>query len=74
MDEITAQAVEELRALPGIDDVGAHVGRAVQSDQIVNVNSGEIWVSVSEAADYDGTRSPRSSGCSPASPTSRTTC
>ena len=52
MDEITAQAVEELRALPGIDDVGAHVGRAVQSDQIVNVNSAEVWVNVSGSADY----------------------
>ncbi|MGH2630196.1 MAG: efflux RND transporter permease subunit, partial [Actinomycetota bacterium] len=55
MDAITAQAVEELRAVPGIDDVGAHVGRAVQSDQIVNVNSAEVWVSVDGAADYDDT-------------------
>ncbi len=42
-------------SLPGIDDVGAHVGRAVQSDQIVNVNSAEVWVSVDESADYDDT-------------------
>jgi Cu/Ag efflux pump CusA len=55
MDEITAQGVEELRSLPGIDDVGAHVGRAIQSDQIVNVNSAEIWVSVNGSADYDET-------------------
>ena len=55
MDEITAQAVNEFRSLPGIDDVGAHVGRAVQSDQIVNVNSAEVWVSVSEEADYEDT-------------------
>jgi Cu/Ag efflux pump CusA len=55
MDEITAQAVQELRALPGIDEVGAHVGRAVQSDQIVNVNSAEVWVSVDDAADYGAT-------------------
>ena len=53
MDEITAQAVEELRSLPGIDDVGAHVGRAVQSDQIVNVNSAEVWVGIDGSADYD---------------------
>ena len=51
MDAITAQAVEELRSLPGIEDVGAHVGRAVQSDQIVNVNSAEVWVSVDGSAD-----------------------
>ena len=55
MDAITAQAVEELRALPGIEDVGAHVGRAVQSDQIVNVNSAEVWVSIDGAADYGDT-------------------
>jgi Cu/Ag efflux pump CusA len=55
MDEITAQAVEELRSLPGIADVGAHVGRAIQSDQIVNVNSAEVWVSVGGSADYDET-------------------
>ncbi len=55
MDEITAQAVEDLRALPGIDDVGAHVGRAVQSDQIVNVNSAEVWIHVNESADYGDT-------------------
>jgi Cu/Ag efflux pump CusA len=55
MDEITAQAVEELRSLPGVDDVGAHVGRAIQSDQIVNVNSAEVWVSVAGSADYDET-------------------
>jgi Cu/Ag efflux pump CusA len=55
MDEITAQAVEELRGLPGVDDVGAHVGRAVQSDQIVNVNSAEVWVSVNGSADYNDT-------------------
>ncbi|HET9311967.1 MAG TPA: efflux RND transporter permease subunit [Actinomycetota bacterium] len=55
MDAITAQAVEELRSLPGIEDVGAHVGRAVQSDQIVNVNSAEVWVSVDADADYGDT-------------------
>ena len=55
MDAITAQAVDELRSLPGIEDVGAHVGRAVQSDQIVNVNSAEVWVSVDADADYGDT-------------------
>jgi Cu/Ag efflux pump CusA len=55
MDEITAQAVDELRSLSGIEDVGAHVGRAIQSDQIVNVNSAEVWVSVDAEADYGDT-------------------
>ena len=55
MDAITADAVEGMRSVDGIEDVGAHVGRAVQSDQIVNVNSAEVWVSVREDVDYGDT-------------------
>ncbi len=53
MDRITAAASRELRAIPGVSSVGAHVGRAISSDQLVNVNSAEIWVSLDGAADYD---------------------
>ena len=55
MDEITAQAIDELGSLPGVGNVAAHVGRAVQSDQIVNVNSAEIWVSLDGSTDYGDT-------------------
>ncbi len=55
MDEITAQIAEDLRALPGIANVGAHVGRAIMSDQIVNVNVAEIWVNIDPDADYGDT-------------------
>ena len=56
MTRVTAQASRELRQLPGVRDVGAHVGRAVSSsDQIVGVDSSELWVSVDPSADYDGT-------------------
>ena len=54
-DRLVARAVDELAALPGVQGVGAHVGRAVTSDQIVNVNSGEMWVTVDPSADYDAT-------------------
>ena len=40
---------------PGVDNVGAHVGRAVTGDQIVDVNSSEVWVSIDSGADYDET-------------------
>jgi Cu/Ag efflux pump CusA len=53
MTEITKKAVQDLGSLPGVVNVGGQVGRAVMSDQIVNVNSGEIWVKVDPAADYD---------------------
>jgi CzcA family heavy metal efflux pump len=55
MDRITALATRELRAIPGVRDVGAHVGRAITSDQVVNVNSAELWVSIAPKADYDRT-------------------
>jgi CzcA family heavy metal efflux pump len=52
MNAIVAQAVRELRSIPEVRGVGAHVGRAVMSDQIVNVNSGEIWINVDPTADH----------------------
>lgn len=55
MDELTSQIVDDLGDVAGIDGIGAHVGRAIQSDQIVNVNSAEIWIRISEEADYTAT-------------------
>ena len=52
----TATALaRELRALPGVDAVGAHIGRAKTGDQLVNVNSGELWISLEPDADRDKT-------------------
>jgi Cu/Ag efflux pump CusA len=53
MDGIMAEAVDAVGSIPGVNDVGAHVGRAITSDQIVNVNSGEMWVTIDRFADYD---------------------
>jgi CzcA family heavy metal efflux pump len=55
MDRIAARASRELRSVPGVRDVGGHVGRAITGDQIVGANSGELWVSVAPGADYDST-------------------
>jgi CzcA family heavy metal efflux pump len=55
MTRVTALASRELRAIPGVESVGAHVGRAVMSDQAVGVNSGELWVRVDAGGDYDQT-------------------
>jgi Cu/Ag efflux pump CusA len=41
--------------LPGVRNVSAHVGRAVHSDQVVNVNSGEMWLSLDPSADHEAT-------------------
>ncbi|MFN8454786.1 MAG: efflux RND transporter permease subunit [Anaerolineae bacterium] len=55
MNRITAQASQELRSIPGVRNVGSHVGRAETGDQIVGINSGELWVSLDPAANYDAT-------------------
>jgi CzcA family heavy metal efflux pump len=55
MTQIAAVVSRELRSIPGVDNVGGHVGRAVGGDQIVDVNSSEVWVSVDSGADYDAT-------------------
>jgi Cu/Ag efflux pump CusA len=52
MRRIVARASRELRSVPSVRDVGAHVGRAVTGDQVVDVNSSEIWVRVDPDADY----------------------
>ena len=55
MTRIATDLSRELRAIPGVDNVGAHVGRAVTGDQVVDVNSSELWVSIDSSADYDAT-------------------
>jgi CzcA family heavy metal efflux pump len=53
---ITQQASRELRAIPGVRNFGAHIGRAVAGDEPYGVNFTENWISVSPEVDYDKTR------------------
>jgi CzcA family heavy metal efflux pump len=55
MTQLTTQLGRELRDIPGVENVGAHVGRAIGSDQVGDVNSSEVWVSIGSDADYDAT-------------------
>jgi Cu/Ag efflux pump CusA len=55
MQRITARAGQEIGELDGVENVGGHVGRAILGDQIVNVNEGELWVSIAGDADYSKT-------------------
>jgi CzcA family heavy metal efflux pump len=56
MRRIVGKVSGELRSLPGVDDVAGQVGRAVTSDQVLDVNSSEIWVRMGQSADYDRTK------------------
>ena len=55
MSRITDAAARELRALPGVANVGGHVGRAITSDQVGDVSSGELWVTIAPDASYRDT-------------------
>jgi CzcA family heavy metal efflux pump len=55
MTRITTEAGKELRGVPGVRNFGAHVGRAVTGDEVVNINATRGWVSIDPAADYDRT-------------------
>jgi Cu/Ag efflux pump CusA len=45
----------ELRAIPGTHNVVALVGRAVFGDQVVGMNSAELMINITPAADYGAT-------------------
>jgi Cu/Ag efflux pump CusA len=55
MSRIVSQATSELRAIPGVRNIGSHVGRAITGDQLTGINSGEIWISIDPSANYDAT-------------------
>jgi Cu/Ag efflux pump CusA len=55
MSRLMSRAAEELRAVPGVRNVGGHVGRAILADQVVGIHSGDLWVSVDPSADYEKT-------------------
>lgn len=55
MTRLSNQISRELQTIQGVRQVSGHVGRAVLSDQVVGVNSAQLWVSIDPAADYDAT-------------------
>src|SRR6185503_8440368 len=55
MSRIMTLMGSELRSVSGVKSIGAHVGRAEFGDQMVNVNSGELWVGIDPKANYDTT-------------------
>lgn len=55
MSRLVGEVSEKLRVIPGVRDVGAQIGRAVMSDQVADINTAEIWVSLDRRAGYDKT-------------------
>jgi Cu/Ag efflux pump CusA len=55
MARLTTRVTNDIRHSPGVANAGAHVGRAVLGDQVVDVNSAELWVSIDPGSDYGAT-------------------
>ncbi|MCB0598453.1 MAG: efflux RND transporter permease subunit [Lewinellaceae bacterium] len=55
MNRITIQGSKELRSIDGVRNFGAHIGQAFYMDEVVGINFGENWISVSPDVDYDET-------------------
>ncbi|TCO54218.1 efflux RND transporter permease subunit [Actinocrispum wychmicini] len=52
---ITTQISDELRAIPGVQSFGSHIGQAFLGEEVAGVNFGENWISVAPDVDYDKT-------------------
>jgi len=52
---IVERASRDLRSIPGVRGFGAHIGRAVQGEEVNGINFAENWLSLSPSADYDRT-------------------
>ena len=55
MDRLTRRVTAEVRSIAGVTNVAAHVGRAITSDQVVSVDSAQLWVAIDHSADHDAT-------------------
>ena len=57
MSELVMNLSRKLREIDGIKNVSGHIGRAIGSDEVSDVNSSELWISIDPGADYDATLS-----------------
>lgn len=55
MRRTMTRASRELRTIPGVRTVSAHVGRAILSDRVSDVSAGELWVNIDDSDDYAAT-------------------
>jgi len=55
MQHASEGLIRDLRAIPGVRDAAAQIGRAVLARDVANVDSATIWVSLDPTADYEKT-------------------
>ena len=52
MERVLTGAMADVRTLSGVRQVTATIGRAITGDRAVDVNSADLWVNLTDAADY----------------------
>jgi CzcA family heavy metal efflux pump len=55
MRRLTIRVSKELRAIPGVRNFGAHIGRAEVADEVVGPNFTELWISIDPEAGHEAT-------------------
>ncbi len=55
MTRVTILASKDLRAVPGVRNFGAHIGRAEVADEVVGPNFTELWISIDPDVPYQPT-------------------
>ncbi len=55
MVRVTERASKELRAIQGVRNFGAHIGRAEVADEVVGPNFTELWISLDPNVNYEET-------------------
>ncbi len=53
MNQLVVGAIDQIKQVGGVESTAASVGRAVTGDQIVDVNSAQVWVRLSDSVNYD---------------------
>jgi CzcA family heavy metal efflux pump len=52
---IVSRGQRDLKAVPGVQHVGTHIGQAFLADEIAGVNFGENWIAIDPKANYNKT-------------------
>jgi hypothetical protein len=60
MTRISGRVRLELMAITGVQEVSAHIGRAILGDEPVDVHSAELWVTIDPHANFGKTAPPSS--------------
>lgn len=55
MQRISIQSAKELLEIPGVLNLGSHIGQALIMDEVVGMYFAEHWVSIDPKVDYDKT-------------------